>query len=137
MEWMNIDKIYKLVVNTRLGVFGKEQNKLVKSNITSGLEKIKELKSNCLKHDFSKQGTYTIELFDNILETEAKILNIIGILSYAQFDKNNDFNTYLSNDGKYAFKEYLESIEYYATDYCELGILPNFYVKYVQDIECK
>lgn len=134
MEWMNIEKISSFIWDERESNFSeiKIDNYTLK-NINAGLEEISDLKQKCLKKLLNQKDNY-IENVMLILETEAKIFNILGILIYCEFNKNNTLQTYQEKEFRYAFVDYITDIENYAHAYAEFGILPYFYDKNVNSM---
>ncbi|HFD6484413.1 Uncharacterised protein [Enterococcus hirae] len=128
MKWMDIDIIYNVILNTRKSTFGKEDSIYIKQNIHEGLIVIKKLRDDCLSKILCKKID-NIENLEVILQTESKIINIIGILSYSEFDKDTNLKNYMDRESKYVLKDYIDSLEYYAEDYRDFGLLPHFYIK--------
>ena len=119
---MDIDIIYNVILNTRKSTFGKEDSIYIKQNIHEGLIVIKKLRDDCLSKILCKKID-NIENLEVILQTESKIINIIGILSYSEFDKDTNLKNYMDRESKYVLKDYIDSLEYYAEDYRDfLGI---------------
>lgn len=130
---MDIDKIYSVILNTRKSTFGEEDSIYIKQNIYEGLMIIKGLREDCLSKILRKTID-NIENFEVILQTEAKIINIIGILSYAEFNKESNLKNYIDKESKYVLKDYIDSLEYYAEDYRDFGLLPHFYIKELNNL---
>lgn len=135
MEWMNIDKINNFICKEREFNFPEKNidNDTLK-NINSGLKEINKLKQKCLK-ELSNQRDNYIENVILMLETEAKIFNILGILTYCEFTKNNTLSMYQEREFKYAFIDYISDLESSAHAYSEFGILPYFYDKNINSMK--
>lgn len=134
MEWMNIDEINNFICREREYNFSEKyiDNNTLK-NIDLGLKEIKKLKQKCLENLSNQRDNY-IQNVILILETEARIFNIIGILTYCEFNKDNTLTMYQERESKYAFIEYITDLENFAHDYSKFGILPYFYDKNINSM---
>ncbi|STE38095.1 hypothetical protein [Enterococcus mundtii] len=128
MKWMDSQELEQVIFKLRKKEFNDVKNKYVKENIQMALKIINELKENCLqKIQFSEQNA--MECMTELLKTEAEIVNIIGISIYGDFRGNRTIKSYLERESKYAYREYIKDIDYYADDYQSICFLAKFYTK--------
>lgn len=133
-KWMDIKEIEQLILALRKREYNDENNKEVKQNITLALEKIDSLKQECLqKIQYSKSKG--IESILYLLKTEAEIINVIGVVTYSDFSDQQTLAAYLERESEYTYREYIEDIQYYAKDFQNIEILPQFYIKTVSNTE--
>lgn len=56
-------------------------------------------------------------------------------MTYSDFSDQQTLAAYLERESEYTYREYIEDIQYYAKDFQNIGILPQFYIKTVSNTE--